>query len=764
MFAPNLWKSDGTTVGTVLVKSLPGDINRRLGVVGSTLFLAVGERELWKSDGTGAGTVLVWGQQPADTTDALADDLTGIGSSLYFSSAAGNRGREVWKSNGTTNGTNRVKNIGIAPASGTPTNFVLSEQILKGSRLFFFATSGSDGGQLWRTTGSPNGTQIVKEIATGSSTRYAPAEVVVLGENMLFIGNDTVNGFELWRSDGTNQGTVMVKNIHDNSASQEGLPDELTLSGGFVYFRANDEVHGYELWRTDGTEEGTVMVKDINPAAGLGSEPRQLVDVNGTLFFVAESGASGRAIWKSDGTEAGTVMVKDIYPVNNNDFYFELTSSGGALLFRADDGVGGHSLWRSDGTPEGTTDILPIQFNSTIFSSSWFTDVNGTLFFAQHNELWKSNGTLAGTVLVKEIDPLPLPEVALSSFTDVDGMLYFISTGPTGAELWRSSGTSGGTTRVKKLVESGIFGPTSIAGTAGGDVFISAPSVNGYQLWRSNGTSAGTKAIQPTFLSPINEIVGFQSQVVFGAESSLEGNELWATPLVPSISASGVVDAASFRAAIAPGGLASLFGTELAGVTAAATSLPLPTTLAGVRVQVAGVDAPLLFVSPRQINFQIPLEAAIGSAPIVAITGTVQSAPQLATVVTYAPATFVNPETGRPIIQRHPDGALITGENRAKPGDTLIIYVTGIGGLDVAPATGAAASDSPLSISTVTPTVTVGGVPVEVLFAGLAPGFVGLGQINIVLPDDLPEANGLPLVIIYGNRRSQSLALLMQAP
>jgi uncharacterized protein (TIGR03437 family) len=386
------------------------------------------------------------------------------------------------------------------------------------------------------------------------------------------------------------------------------------------------------------------------------------------------------------------------------------------------------------------------------------------LFFAQHNELWKSNGTLAGTVLLREIDPFPLPEVALSSFTDVDGVLYFISSGPNGAELWRSNGTTGGTTLVKKLVGPGIFDPTSIPGTAGGDVFVSVPSANGYQLWRSNGTSAGTKAIQPSFLSPINEIVGFKNQILFGAESALVGNELWATPLFPAISASGVVDAASFRVPVAPGGLASLFGTELAGVTVAATGLPLPTTLAGVRVQVAGVDAPLLFVSPRQINFQIPFETPISSAPIVVITGAQQSAAELSTVVIYAPSTFVDSATGRPIIQRHPDGALITEQNRAKPGDTLTIYITGIGGLDVAPATGTAASDSPLSTSIVTPTVTIGGVPVEVLFAGLTPNFVGLGQINIVLPEVLPEANGLPLVIIYGNRRSQSVQLLMSAP
>lgn len=763
MFAPNLWKSDGTTLGTVLVKTVPGDINRKLGVVGSTLFLAVGEQDLWKSDGTDPGTTLVAELLPNDTVGSFSDDLTGIGGTLYFSSAAGNKGREVWKSNGTLAGTQRVKDIGIAPGSSTPTKFVLDDQILKGARLFFFVTDGADGGELWRSTGSANGTQLVKEIAGGSSIPYVPEDVVVLNGNMLFVGNDSINGFELWRSDGTTVGTVMIKNIHPNNTDQEAKPNELTLSGGVAYFRANDEINGYELWRTDGTAAGTTMVKDINIAPGLGSEPRQLTDVDGTLYFLADNGITGRAIWKSDGTAAGTVLVKDIYPVDINDEYYEITSSGGALLFRADDGVGGHSLWRSDGTPEGTKPILPILFNDTIETSSRFLDIGGTLFFAQHNELWKSNGTLAGTVRVKEIDPFPLPEVRLSSFTESDGLLYFISAGPDGAELWRSNGTAAGTVLLKELTGPGILDPTTIAGTAVGDIFISVPADNGYQLWRSTGTSAGTTPILPSFLSPITEIAGFQTEIYFGGHSALEGNELWTTPLFPAITTSGIVDAASFRSFVAPGGLASVFGTELSGVTAAAAGLPLPTTLAGIRVQVGGVDAPLLFVSPRQINFQIPFGTPIQSVPVVVIAGTQQSVPELATVAVYAPATFVT-DAGRPIVQKHSDGTLITPENRAKPGDTLIVYVTGIGGLDVEPATGAAASASPLSVSTVTPTVTVGAVPVQVLFAGLAPNFVGLGQINIVLPDVLPQAAGLPLVIIYGNRRSQSLQLLMQTP
>src|SRR5690606_22460576 len=144
------------------------------------------------------------------------------------------------------------------------------------------------------------------------------------------------------------------------------------------------------------------------------------------------------------------------------------------------------------------------------------------------------------------------------------------------------------------------------------------------------------------FLSPITDLAGFQTEIYFGAESALQGNELWTTPLFPVITTGGIVDAASFRSFVAPGGLASIFGTELSGLTAAASTLPLPTTLAGIRVKVAGVDAPLLFVSPRQINFQIPFGTPVENVPVIVATGSQESVSELAAVSVYAPGIFVS--------------------------------------------------------------------------------------------------------------------------
>ena len=232
-------------------------------------------------------------------------------------------------------------------------------------------------------------------------------------------------------------------------------------------------------------------------------------------------------------------------------------------------------------------------------------------------------------------------------------------------------------------------------------------------------------------------------------------------PPGPQISAGGIVDAAQFQPVLSRGGIGSIFGSQLADAVAGATDVPLPTHLGGVQVEVNGVLAPLFFVSPGQINFQVPFEASSpGEAGVVVTRNGEESPPEPASMAEFAPAVFLNPATGEPIIQRHPDGALITAANPAKPGDVLIIFVTGIGGVSNPPATGAAAAASPLAQARVTPVVTVGGEGTQVFFAGLAPFFVGLGQVNIQLPESLATAGAtMPLVIDFEGSRSPPVNL-----
>src|SRR5262249_1844409 len=134
---------------------------------------------------------------------------------------------------------------------------------------------------------------------------------------------------------------------------------------------ANDGVNGVELWKSDGTSAGTVMVKEI--ASGpygtyASSYPRSLSNVAGTLFFTADDGIHGRELWKSDGTSDGTAIVKDILPggdgsIDPNNFPAPtMINVSGTLFFAANDGANGNELWKSDGTNAGTVlvrDLAP---------------------------------------------------------------------------------------------------------------------------------------------------------------------------------------------------------------------------------------------------------------------------------------------------------------------------------------------------------------------------------------------------------------------
>ena len=241
-------------------------------------------------------------------------------------------------------------------------------------------------------------------------------------------------------------------------------------------------------------------------------------------------------------------------------------------------------------------------------------------------------------------------------------------------------------------------------------------------------------------------------------------------PSGPTINAGGVVNAASGGPVVVPGGVASIFGVNLAGGTELATGTPLPTSLGGVQVTVNGIPAPIFFVSALQINFQIPFGVPTsGSLTIVVTRDGVDSPGEQVTVAEFAPGVFVVPQAppnpALPIIQRFPDFSTISPTNPAKAGDVLILYITGVGGLTDPPATGQPALGDPLSFATVTPTVTVGGAAAAVSFAGLAPNFVGVGQVNITLPTPLPaptQGPGCPtltLVIDFGGASSMPVEL-----
>jgi len=198
----------------------------------------------------------------------------------------------------------------------------------------------------------------------------------------------------------------------------------------------------------------------------------------------------------------------------------------------------------------------------------------------------------------------------------------------------------------------------------------------------------------------------------------------------PPLAISAIVSGADFTAAGAPGAIMSLFANAIPGIdgVTAAARYPLPTTLSGVSVRVNGTAAPLYAVTPRQINFQLPWDAS-GDVSIAVSAGAITAPVFRLRTGQAAPALFA-------VAQRGVNSSIISASNPALRGETIILYASGLGTVSNAPPVGAAALASPLSMVLGNTEVSIGGRSARIDFAGLAPGFAGLYQINVVVPAD----------------------------
>jgi ELWxxDGT repeat protein/VCBS repeat-containing protein len=411
--------------------------------VGSTAFFRATDgtgvgghgQELWKSDGSTAGTVLVKDINLGTANSAPAN-LTSFNGSLFFSATDGVNGTELWTSDGTEGGTVLLKDINTTSptANSNPGNFRIV-----GSTLFFTADDGVTGVELWKTDGTAGGTVQVKDIrATGGS---GPTNLANINGILYFAANDGVVGNELWTSDGTNGGTVLVRDINPTigtGLSTNSNPSQFAHINGITYFTATNgaTLNGTEPWTTDGTTAGTVMLADLNPGTGpSGAGP--FMNVNGTVVFPGFITGAGTELLTTDGTTAGTVLLAEIVPGPTGGTIQNVTTANNLLYFMAVGTGLGQELWRSDGTAAGTfltKDIVPGSGNGilTNFSNA---ALNGEFYFVGGGfgrEIWKTDGTTAGTVLAAPGGNFP------SGFVVVNGILLMqASNTPNGTELFR---------------------------------------------------------------------------------------------------------------------------------------------------------------------------------------------------------------------------------------------------------------------------------------------------------------------------------------
>ncbi len=215
-------------------------------------------------------------------------------------------------------------------------------------------------------------------------------------------------------------------------------------------------------------------------------------------------------------------------------------------------------------------------------------------------------------------------------------------------------------------------------------------------------------------------------------------------PVAPVVAAA--TNAGSFEPDnAAPGALVSLFGAGLSPATASASAVPLPTSLADTNVTVNGLPARLLYVSPTQINAEIPYITPLGRASVVVTAAGASSAPFAMQVSAAAPGIFTGADDD------------VNPDTPAKAGSVISLFFTGLGAVNATVHAGDPAPTNPLAAATAKVTATVGGQPATVQFAGLAPGYAGLAQVNLVVP---PLATGTyPVTIVVGDAVSNSALL-----
>jgi trimeric autotransporter adhesin len=444
---------------------------------GTAFFIANGAKgtELWKSDGTVAGTVMVKDIKPS-TGSSTPTALTKVNNLVFFAADNGVNGQELWKTDGTEAGTVMVKDINPGPA-GSGINALI---IINGVALFV-AYEPTSGNELWKSDGTEAGTVMVKEIRPGPGSIVNNAgfvEYFNLNSTLYFSANDGVNGYSLWKTDGTSAGTVMVK-------AGTGIADTYQYVNGLLFFVTGSKSDGFNLWRTDGTEAGTVMLKLFKLSYEENLKPGGLTNLNGTLFFMGQDFPNGAELWKTDGTVAGTVIVKDINPGTKQSIPSTPVNLNNKLYFSATDGIHGRELWTSDGTEAGTVmlkDIYPgsnnsypqnlVKFNDKIY----FTAVNGTNGY----ELWKTDGTSAGTIMLKDMNPGPGDGLTGYDFKIINDRLMFSGNdGIHGFELWRSNGEADGTIMLEDIVPGSIGSyPYQIINADGTIYFFNLTSYN----------------------------------------------------------------------------------------------------------------------------------------------------------------------------------------------------------------------------------------------------------------------------------------------
>jgi trimeric autotransporter adhesin len=381
-----LWVTDGTTAGTILLKDIyagaassePQHFMVYKGFLYFAATTAEQGTELWRTDGTAAGTKLFKDIYP-NSLSSSPSEFAIIGDKLVFRANNAQAGSEPWVTDGTAQGTQMLKNINASTLQSGNSN--MTKPVVFKGKGYFAATDSINSSELWVTDGTTAGTKQVRDIYKGNQGSH-PSDLTVIGNQLFFTARDSANGIELWKTDGTKAGTVLVKDIYPGG-SHNSSPNGLTAFGNQLIFSATDSL-GTELWISDGTPNGTKIVKNIAEGSS-SSNPTGVFVFKNHVYFQANNGESGFELWKSDGTEAGTSLFKDINATGASNPQ-NFVAYGNKMYFRATDGINGSELWESDGTATNTRMACEFITGSNGGEPNFITPILGVLYMSAKND------------------------------------------------------------------------------------------------------------------------------------------------------------------------------------------------------------------------------------------------------------------------------------------------------------------------------------------------------------------------------------------
>lgn len=550
-FGREVWRTDGTQASTQLVCDInPGEgdgVEGQLrdehffGNLGSTIFFPANDGsgsgiELWKTDGTSAGTALVKDINPSG--DSRPDGFVSAGGFIFFAADDGS-GQKLWRSDGTPEGT--FSSDILAPAYDKNTSMAAY-----GGTVYFQGSDATNGSELWRWNGQAGQADLVADInPSGDST---PDHFKVVGDSLYFSADDGVHGVELWKTSAG--GTEMVLDINPGAGSSS--PSNLASFNGQAYFAASTVSEGRELWRSDGTAGGTILIADTNPGMDSGiASYTGMVEMGGTLYFVGGDNLTGLELRKTDGVNTSLVM--DINPGATNSNISSLVVVRGSIYFSAKNlpvgllSEANCELWRSDGTAVGTQMVKDISPGAgSAFNYNPIVTTNGKILFAASDrlaywDLWVSDGSETGT--------LQLAVDARTAGAAIDRVILFGSRlffaaddGLHGLEPWISDGSPAGTHMIKDLVpgkDDGVYtGSLASFGMliVGQKLYFSGYELDGQQnrwdaLWVTDGSAAGTQMVlsnRPQTMAAVGNLVFFLCGVddnvgLFKSDGTLQG-------------------------------------------------------------------------------------------------------------------------------------------------------------------------------------------------------------------------------------------------